>query len=436
MFLGAGGSRDAGYPSWKDLFAPMAKELGIKIDEATDYYKLAQYYVNNFGSAELRKRINEAINKISSDGKLINDLINVGFSNIWTTNFDNTIENAYQKRGYLINKVFSDSDLSNVDLTKRTNIFKLNGDIYNIDKIVATQSDYETYSDTHKLFLTFFKRELVSNTFLFIGYSFTDHLVLDCLSEIARYLDGSTNYHYALMKDRPQNTNFKFFVDDLEKRYRIRVLLVNSYKEIPEIIQKLNIMIQNKRIFISGSFSDQSIDIENYSHAFASALCSGLYKNDYRIVNGIGRRFGTHLIGYANKYLAEEGIRSVEKYLIIKPFVEKGAKSAEKKKTLRKQVINQCGASIFIFGENDGNSVYSSSGVMEEFQIAKNLHKVIIPIAYPGKASEEIWRTVKNNITEYPYLEKEIDSLKSTTPLKKLINIITNILDVTLNKYH
>ena len=63
LFLGAGGSCDAGYPNWSDLFSPIAKELGTPIDESIDYYKLAQYYSNNFGQSELRKRINERINR-------------------------------------------------------------------------------------------------------------------------------------------------------------------------------------------------------------------------------------------------------------------------------------------------------------------------------------------------------------------------------------
>lgn len=31
LFLGAGGSCDAGYPNWADLFAPFARDLGTPI---------------------------------------------------------------------------------------------------------------------------------------------------------------------------------------------------------------------------------------------------------------------------------------------------------------------------------------------------------------------------------------------------------------------
>ena len=86
LFLGAGGSCDVGYPNWADLFAPLARDLQISINESTDYYQLAQYYVNNFGSAMLRQKINEQINRNSYHSELLSELLNIGFNNIWTTN--------------------------------------------------------------------------------------------------------------------------------------------------------------------------------------------------------------------------------------------------------------------------------------------------------------------------------------------------------------
>lgn len=306
LFMGAGGSCDAGYPNWASLFLPVARELGTPIDESTDYYRLAQYYSNHFGSAELRKRINERINKNNYKSPLLEELIKIGFSNVWTTNFDNAIEKNYQQQDILINKVFRDSDFSNIDFSKRINVFKMNGDVTNLEGIVATQSDYERYPDSHRVMLMFFKRELISSTFLFIGYSFTDHLVLDCMSEITRYLCESANYHYAIMKKDSDNPYFNYFIDDLEKRYHIRVLLVNKYEDIPCVLAELNNRIRNKRIFISGSFSSFDAEIEEFSHALSKKLASTLIDSDYRIVNGIGRRFGTHLIGYANEYIAKQ----------------------------------------------------------------------------------------------------------------------------------
>ncbi len=429
LFMGAGGSRDAGYPNWAELFAPFAKDLGTTIDEATDFYKLAQYYSNYFGKAELRKRINERINKYQFESPLLEELINIGFTNVWTTNFDNTIEQNYQKHGILTNKVFRDSDLSNIDINKRINIFKMNGDVTNLDGIIATQSDYESYSDTHRLMLMFFKRELISSTFLFIGYSFSDHLVLECLSEITRYLGGSTTYHYTIMKNNSEDPYFKYFVDDLEERYHVRVLLVDEYKDITCVLAELNSLIRNRKVFISGAYSSFNKGIEEYSHNLAKNLSSYLLGNDYRIVNGIGRHFGTHLIGYANGYLVKHGVKDIEKHLIIKPFVGNQKNAAIMKRQEREKVISQCGAAIFVFGESDNNGMNGRSGVLEEFEIACSLHKTIIPISYPGMISEEIWKIVKENLTKFPYLEGILDSLTYTQSPETISKLIVHILD-------
>lgn len=435
LFMGAGGSCDAGYPSWANLFEPLAKELDAKIDDSTDYYRLAQYYSNKFGSPELRKRINECINRNDFESPLLSELVDIGFTNIWTTNFDNAIERNYQKHDILINKVFRDSDLSNVDINRRINVFKMNGDIVNLEGIVATQSDYERYVDTHRIMLMFFKRELISSTFLFVGYSFTDHLVLECLSEIKRYLGESIPFHYTIMKNDEKNPFFEHFIEDIEYRYHIRVLLVDEYEDVTNILKELNRRIRNRRIFISGAFSSFETDIEEYSHNLSKNLTLQLLKNDYRIVNGIGRRFGTHLIGYANEHLVKMGVKDIEKYLMVRPFVGLGNKGADEKARMRKEIIGKCGAALFVFGETDGNAVHSKSGVWEEFEIANNQHKTIIPIAYPGMVSEEIWGKVKQNLTQYPYLEGKLQQLMSDVPTDKLSQLVVHILDsVQVNK--
>lgn len=429
LFVGAGASANAGYPSWFNLFKPLAKELGTTLDESTNYYKLAQYYSNKFGVAELRKRINEIINRNDFHSPLINELINVGFTNIWTTNFDNVLELNYKNRNILTNKVFRDADLSNVELNKRINIYKMNGDISNPEGIVATQKDYEEYSDNHRMMLMFFKRELISSTFLFVGYSFTDYLVMDCLSEITRYLGEAAPYHYTIMKNDKKNPYFSHFIDDLEHRYHIRVLIVDDYKDVLVVLSELNMRIRNKRVFISGAFRSFDKNIEEYSHNLSRSITSHLLANDYRIINGIGRHFGTHIIGYANEYLAKRGIKDKEKYIITRPFVGIGEKSLEEKKKMRQDVIAECGTVIFVFGDYNPHSPNPNSGVQEEFEIALNNKKTIIPIAYPGMRSELIWSELKNNLTQYPYLEKCINMLTSNCDTEELAKIIVYILD-------
>ena len=93
------------------------------------------------------------------------------------------------------------------------------------------------------------------------------------------------------------------------------------------------------------------------------------------------------------------------------------------------KVIGLCGSAIFVFGEEDGNSINTRSGVLEEFEIACKQHKIVIPIAYPSMISEEIWKKIKGNITQYPYLEKIIDLLTYEQSAEHISELIVHILD-------
>ena len=114
---------------------------------------------------------------------------------------------------------------------------------------------------------------------------------------------------------------------------------------------------------------------------------------------------------------------------MIKPFVGNKKDSQLEKKRSREKVIGQCGTAIFVFGDLDRNSIDKTSGVLEEFEIAKKQHKTIIPIAYPGMISEQIWKEVKNNITLFPYLEGKLKHLTSYTKVSSLLDVVLEILD-------
>ena len=233
------------------------------------------------------------------------------------------------------------------------------------------------------------------------------------------------------MKEDKTNTYFSYFIDDLERRYHIRVFLVDDYSDILIVLSELNMRIRNKKVFISGAFRSFDKKIEEYSHNLSRSITSHLLDNDYRIISGIGRHFGTHIIGYANEYLAKKGIKDKEKYIIAKPFVGIGEKSLQEKKRLREEVIGECGSVIFTFGDYDPRFPNPNSGVKEEYEIALKSHKTIIPIAYPGMRSELIWNEIKNNITQYPYLEKCVNRLTSNCDTEELAKIIVYILDST-----
>ena len=427
LFVAAGLSQSAGYCSWKELFSPCAKKMKVEITDDTDLYLLAQYFVNTFGEPELTRIIEKQINKISYESDLITSVLQLNIKNIWTTNFDKTLEQILLRKGIITRTISHEKDLTTITDT-RTNVFKLNGDIENLNEMVVTKSDYINYLDKHEMFLTFLKKELATKTFLFIGYSFKDSLILDCLDKINKCFMESSPYHYTILK-KDTSPYFNYFVADLEKRYRIKTLVVDDYSEIPKILQEITQKVKNKKIFISGSFDWFPIEDDIYADDLCKKLTETLIGNNYRICTGLGRKFGNYISGHAYQYCFSNKIYNIEKYLIMKPFHER---MEEVKKTdHRISMINECNIAIFAYGKSPSTKgeVINSKGVIEEYEIAKKQNKYIIPLGMTGFSSATILNDIKSNIIEFPYLERYIQILESEKDIDKICKTILSIVD-------
>lgn len=437
LFLGTGVSRNSGYPGWKDLLLPCAEELGLSLDAESDLYAIAQFYANKHSDAELRRIVSSKVNRMANSNDLLEGLLDVGFNSIWTTNYDKLIERGLESRFMQHNVIFSDKNLSSIDKHDKTNIYKMNGDISDPTNMVVTKNDYENYKKKHPLFLTFLKKELVANIFLFVGYSFTDEIVLSCLSAINEFLGDSGNCHYALMMvDGKTDQRFEYFTEDLKKRYGINSIFATR-EDIPRIISKLNHRIREKKVFISGAFDTVPDMVDKNADNISRELVYQLYKSEYRLSTGVGKRLGTFITGYAHQYLAEHNISNPSKYLSMRPFPFHLDLDNDKKIKYRKIMQRDCSAAIFLFGQSKSTTQegsfektgHYSRGVYQEFEIAKEFGHTIIPVGSTGYEAEVIWNEVKANINQYYYLSKKIDKLMFETDPRKLSEVIVAILD-------
>jgi hypothetical protein len=427
LFVAAGLSQSTGYCSWKELLYPCAQKLKLEITDDTDLYLLAQFYVNTYGETELRKLINQKVNQISKESDLMSALLHLGIKNIWTTNFDKSMEQILLRRGIISHTVSHQKDLTSIT-NEHTTIFKLNGDISNLDGMIVTKSDYIQYLNNHEMFITFLKKELATKTFLFIGYSFKDSLILDCLDQITRCFMGSSPYHYTILKN-DKSPYFKYFVDDLEKRYRIKTLVVNDFDEIPNILCNISKKTKNKKIFISGSFDWLPQKDDLYADKLAKTLTETLLKNEYRICTGLGRKFGNYISGHAYQYCLTNNINNIEKHLIMRPFHER---MPNDKKTIHREfMLDECNIALFAYGKSSSTSdkIINSNGVFEEYNIACNQHKYIIPLGVTGFASKLIYENVKRNISQFAYLERYIKALGQEHDIDKLCKVVLTIIN-------
>ncbi|MCM1222446.1 MAG: SIR2 family protein [Lachnospiraceae bacterium] len=423
LFIGAGISQEAGYPAWAKLLEPCMRLLKIEHLDNIDLFKLAQYYANEFGSPALSEIIEKNLNRLEYKSDVIDTLIGTNFKQIWTTNFDRVIEKNLEKQNIKSYSIHSNYGLTHIN-DNIVNVFKLNGDIKDLSNIIITQNDIEEYEKTRELMITFLKKALISDTFLFLGYSFSDSLVLNCIKKIHDCLGRKMGNHYTILRDEPKNPYFKYFVKDLESRYHIKTLLVDEYDDINPILKELNQKVTQKKVFISGSFDTLPEEENQFADQLCKELAFNILSSGYRIITGMGRKIENYLAGHAMQYMLSNNIFNIERYLIMRPFQE--MMPATDKYLHRSMLIEKAHSIIFIFGKSVGKN--TSLGVKEEFEIAKAKNKIIIPVGSTGYQSALIWEEVKNNIVQYPYLERYMDDLYSCKDPIKISNIIISIL--------
>ena len=136
--------------------------------------------------------------------------------------------------------------------------------------------------------------------------------------------------------------------------------------------------------------------------------------------------------------LYEDEQKDIDKRLILRPFPFKqltGKEKEERQKKYREDMISKCGFANFIAGNKNLGGVVEneSKGVLEEFSIAKEMKKIVIPIGSTDFAASYIWNEVNQNLKDfYPRLitKKLFGNLnKATSSNEALIKTIFEIIE-------
>ena len=96
VFVGAGVSAGAGYPSWKELLRDIGAELGVSSDDIQDLAALAQWSIADAGAGRIRELIRDQIGINRDVPETLEILARMPIRNIWTTNYDRLIERAFE----------------------------------------------------------------------------------------------------------------------------------------------------------------------------------------------------------------------------------------------------------------------------------------------------------------------------------------------------
>lgn len=413
-FIGAGLSKGSGHLDWKELMEDFADELKLDIKTEHDLIQLAQFYVNKKrGRNKINEKIrNEFKNKVK-ENPLLTLMCELPVHSVWTTNFDLLIEETYDKINKKIDVKNNVSSLSTNIHGSEVTLYKMHGDVNDVDDIVIIRDDYEKFDKTRGLFTTKLTGELVTNTFLFIGYSFSDPNLHSILSKIRISLKENQREHYYITKKATDDYELikqKLMIDDLSN-YGIKTLRVDSYDEYDEIMKEIRDEVYKENIFVSGSaYEYLEYGEEEEAKKLIKHIVSTLIKNNYKIINGLG-------LGLADGVIQGliEGLTSKDQILQtpfdLRVFPQKTSQRLSRKEqwsALRENMISKSRVAIFMFGNKiDPNTgkVVLADGMMEEFEIAKKHDLTIIPIVSTGYMASKIYDEnkglveVKDNLT-------------------------------------
>lgn len=445
VFLGAGINIEAGLPDWKNLLDDILTELNLKKYDNIDIPLVTQFYINekNGSTKELLSILDEKINSQSyKPGKTLETLIKLPIKEFWTTNYDSILEQSLENEGKKPNIIYNKKQFYN--LTKKYSVFKIHGDIKDKNNLVLWKESYDLYEKTKKFFWDKLSTELINKNFLFIGTSMTDpnlNLILNKANLLIEdNADKSEHFIFFEQKNKDSDKNlFNHQINYLNKSFNIKTVLVDSYNELPEILDSINKIILQKNIFISGAaetyaeFNENNEVAKNFLYNFAYNLC----KNDKKIISGFGKGIGDFILSGSIKYIRDKN-KNIDEILDIWPFPQ-NIKENERKEVwteYRQKLINKAGVVIFVFGNklDSKNKIILSEGMIEEFEIAKSKNKIIIPIASTGYASNEIFKRIEKNIEDFSYLKNYIEILKTEKNQQELIKVILKILKEEKNE--
>jgi len=409
IFAGAGLSKPAGFVDWKNLLREVAEELDLDIEKESDLVTLAQYHVNS--KRNNRAKINQVIiDEFSKDISITENhriLARLPISTYWTTNYDNLIEKSLSEIRKVVDIKHEPIQLLTSLRKRDVVIYKMHGDYLHPTKAIIIKDDYEKYLLNNGEFYTALRGDLLTKKFLFLGFSFSDPNIDYILGKIRASYSEHHQTHYCILKrvQRQENEELadfeyrerkqKYFIDDLQ-RVGVETLLVKEYSEITDILIAVEREFKRKTIFISGAAHDFSPFSKENVEKFIFELSKEIIKLDFRIVTGFGLGIGSSVIAGAIEELLLSGKRITEDELILRPFPQttSGEKNlGELWSAYRKDMISFAGISLFLFGnkyDQKTEKVIDSSGMIEEFEIAKANNCVLLPIGTTGSMAQKL----------------------------------------------
>ncbi len=451
-FIGAGFSMSSGYVDWKGLLKDIVTDLGLDPQKEHDLVSVAQYSVNQAGGnkSRLTKTIvnNLGIVKKPHEGHRI--LANLPIHTYWTTNYDNLIEDSLKEAKKVPDVKHAIDHLSTTRPNRDAIVYKMHGDVQDPTNAVICKDDYERYPFRMGQFASLLKGDLIGKTFLFLGFGFTDPNIDFILSRVRAVLEENQREHYCIQKkitrlpqEKKKDFEYRqlkqdYFIRDL-KRKNIHTVEVDSFDDIPLLLEKVATRFKRSSIFVSGAAVEFGPWKPSEADSFLYRLGRSLISERNRIVVSSGVGIGGAVINGALDQLEHEGVAVSEEHLMMRPFpyTATGRPSSHGRQTkYRQAMIEHAGIAIFVFGNKKDarGMIVESKGMREEFELCIASGVVPIPVGATGYMAKSLWEEVDGRFDHFfpkasASLRKSFKEIgDSSTAAPRLLDAIVDII--------
>lgn len=450
IFAGAGLSALAGFVDWRELLRPIAQELQLDIEKENDLIAVAQYHYNEQGAN--RHKLNQLlIEKMSIAAAPTENhrlLARLPISTYWTTNYDRLIETALKEAGKISDVKYVVAHLATTKTHRDAVVYKMHGDVEHPHDAVLIKDDYEKYHIDRSAFVNALSGDLVSKTFLFLGFSFSDPNLDYILSRVRVTFRENQRRHYCILKRRvkqPSESEAEFehaqikqrlSIDDL-KRFNIKTLLIDDYAQITAILARIERQYRQRTIFISGSAEVYGKWTKQGTEEFLRDLSRALVDQGYRLATGVGLGVGDAIISGAIEQIYHVRTGHIEDSLVMHPFPRNNPDETMRKRLweeYRQDLISTAGICLFVLGNKRVEAgIVLADGVRREFEIAREHELSVVPVGASGYMAQELWTQVAASFDEfYPNASEELSEkfMRLGDAVEDPAKLISSVLEV------
>lgn len=190
LFFGAGSSLPSYAPSVEKIINAISSNFhisnaGFTLRELTSIVE----------QRHSRKELIGCLRKLFKDLKPSGGLLNIPLYNwrsIYTTNYDNLIEQSYTRANVIISPCSCNFDFSNQSKPDSLKLFKVHGTIEkdvcdgNLSRIIITDQDYDKTNDYREIVWNRFKCDISESHLIIIGHSLADPHIKEIIDETAK----------------------------------------------------------------------------------------------------------------------------------------------------------------------------------------------------------------------------------------------------------